>query len=52
VDDDEDGDAPEKPFIARVDGRRPPQKGETVHFAPKQGHVHVFDAASGERLGD
>ena len=41
-----------KPFIARVDGRRPPNKGETVYLAPKQGHVHVFDAESGLRLGD
>ena len=48
----EDRDAPDKPFIARVDGRRPPQKGETVYLAPKQGHVHVFDASSGLRLGD
>jgi multiple sugar transport system ATP-binding protein len=40
------------PFIARVDGRRPPEKGEKVHFKPKPGHVHVFNADSGERLGD
>ncbi|WP_406832404.1 sn-glycerol-3-phosphate ABC transporter ATP-binding protein UgpC [Pedococcus sp. KACC 23699] len=50
--DEEDSDAPEKPFIARVDGRRPPQKGETVFLAPKPGHVHLFDAQSGLRLGD
>ncbi len=37
-------------IIARTDGRRPPKKGETVHFAPSQGHVHLFDVASGERL--
>jgi multiple sugar transport system ATP-binding protein len=49
---DEAADAPERPFIARVDGRRPPAKGETVFLAPKAGHVHVFDAQSGERLGD
>ncbi|MBV7412797.1 sn-glycerol-3-phosphate ABC transporter ATP-binding protein UgpC [Dermabacteraceae bacterium TAE3-ERU27] len=41
-----------KPIIARVDGRRPPMKGETVHFMPKQGHVHLFDVESGKRLGD
>ncbi|WP_087104112.1 ABC transporter ATP-binding protein [Brachybacterium nesterenkovii] len=41
-----------KPVIARVDGRRPPMKGETVHFRPKQGHVHLFDVKSGARLGD
>jgi multiple sugar transport system ATP-binding protein len=42
----------EKQIIARVDGRRPPQKGETVHFKPKQGHLHLFDVKSGQRLGD
>jgi multiple sugar transport system ATP-binding protein len=44
--------AADKPFIARVDGRRPPQKGETVYVAPKQGHVHMFNATTGERIGD
>jgi multiple sugar transport system ATP-binding protein len=43
---------PAKPFIARVDGRRPPAKGETVYFRPKEGHLHLFDAKSGKRLGD
>jgi len=38
-------------IIARTDGRRPPEKGSTVHFMPKQGHVHLFDASSGQRLG-
>ena len=38
-------------IIARTDGRRPPEKGTTVHFTPKQGHVHLFDTANGERLG-
>jgi len=37
-------------IIARTDGRRPPEKGSTVHFTPKQGHVHLFDTASGSRL--
>ncbi len=50
--DEDDSDAPEKPFIARVDGRNPPAKGETIHLAPKSGHVHLFDAQSGLRLGD
>jgi len=40
------------PIIARVDGRRPPEKGQQVHFTPKQGHVHVFDVDTGLRLGD
>ncbi len=46
---DEEG---EKPFIARVDGRRPPKKGETVHLKPKPGHIHVFNMESGQRIGD
>jgi multiple sugar transport system ATP-binding protein len=37
-------------IIARVDGRRPPAKGEDVTFAPKQGHVHLFSTTTGERL--
>jgi len=41
----------EHPIIARVDGRRPPAKGEVLHVTPRPGHVHLFDAASGERLG-
>ena len=47
-----DEDGLEKPFIARVDGRRPPAKGETVYLKPKPGHLHVFDVSSGERIGD
>ncbi|GAB2532023.1 ABC transporter ATP-binding protein [Brachybacterium huguangmaarense] len=45
-------EASSTPVIARVDGRRPPMKGETVHFRPKQGHVHLFDVKTGARLGD
>jgi multiple sugar transport system ATP-binding protein len=41
----------EHPIIARVDGRRPPAKGEILHVTPRRGHVHLFDVASGERLG-
>jgi multiple sugar transport system ATP-binding protein len=44
------GDA-EHQMIARVDGRRPPAQGEVFHVTPRQGHVHLFDVASGERLG-
>ncbi len=40
----------EHDVIARVDGRRPPTKGESVNFAPKKGHVHVFSTTTGERL--
>ncbi len=40
------------PFIARVDGRRPPAKGDKVYLKPSPGHVHVFNAESGLRVGD
>jgi multiple sugar transport system ATP-binding protein len=39
-------------IIARTDGRRPPQKGATVYFVPKPGHVHLFDSDSGQRLNE
>jgi len=42
----------EHEIIARVDGRRPPEKGETVYFRPKEGHVHLFDTKTGARMGD
>ncbi|MFZ5871209.1 MAG: ABC transporter ATP-binding protein [Actinomycetota bacterium] len=38
-------------IIARVDGRTPPQKGDVVHFRPKEGHVHLFSTKDGHRLG-
>ena len=41
-----------KPFLARVDGRRPPKRGDTVYLVPKPGHIHLFDSASGVRLND
>jgi multiple sugar transport system ATP-binding protein len=41
-----------KPFIARVDARRPPAKGETVYFRPSAEHAHLFDSKTGQRLGD
>ena len=37
-------------IIARVDGRKPPMKGDQIHLAPKQGHVHLFSTDTGERL--
>ena len=37
-------------FVARVDPRRPPEKGDKVTIAPVSEHVHWFDTASGERL--
>jgi len=47
---DTDGEGGTKPFLARVDGRRPPTRGQTVHLVPKPGHVHLFDAESGVRI--
>ena len=40
----------EHDIIARVDGRKPPAKGEKVYFAPQSGHVHLFSETTGERL--
>ncbi|WP_028278472.1 sn-glycerol-3-phosphate ABC transporter ATP-binding protein UgpC [Arthrobacter sp. H5] len=39
-------------MVARVDGRRPPMKGDTVYVKPSQGHVHLFDTKDGLRLAD
>jgi multiple sugar transport system ATP-binding protein len=36
--------------IARVDGRTPPAKGEVLHLAPRQGHLHMFSKDNGERI--
>jgi multiple sugar transport system ATP-binding protein len=36
--------------VARVDGRRPPAKGDVVHLLPRQEEMHVFAATTGERL--
>jgi multiple sugar transport system ATP-binding protein len=41
----------QKEIIARVDGRRPPEKGSTVHLVPKAGHTHLFSLKDGSRLG-
>jgi multiple sugar transport system ATP-binding protein len=40
-----------KPLIARVDGRRVPQKGERIFVHPNPEHMHVFNVESGERIG-
>ena len=39
-------------IVARVDGRRPPMKGESIWVRPQSGHVHLFDTKTGLRLGD
>jgi multiple sugar transport system ATP-binding protein len=41
----------EHQITARVDGRRPPQKGEVIHVSPRRGHVHLFDVRDESRLG-
>jgi multiple sugar transport system ATP-binding protein len=37
-------------IIARVDGRRPPEKGSVIHLAPKRDHIYLFSSDSGARL--
>ncbi|MFF0905668.1 UNVERIFIED_CONTAM: sugar ABC transporter ATP-binding protein, partial [Kocuria sp. CPCC 205316] len=39
-------------FIVRVEGRTPPRAGATIWVAPNLEHVHLFDAATGNRLPD
>ena len=39
------------PLVVRVDGRAAPRAGSTLHLAADPDQVHVFDAASGLRLG-
>jgi multiple sugar transport system ATP-binding protein len=43
-------DGERRPIIARVDGRRPPEKGSVLHLAPQQGHMHLFRGNDGERI--
>jgi multiple sugar transport system ATP-binding protein len=44
-------DGQQHTLTARVDGRRPPEKGERLHLRPRPDHVHLFDVGSGARLG-
>jgi multiple sugar transport system ATP-binding protein len=46
-----DGASTEKPFIVRADGHYEPRRGETVWIAVRGPVEHLFDAASGDRLG-
>jgi multiple sugar transport system ATP-binding protein len=39
-----------RPIIARVDGRRPPEKGSVLHLAPQEGHMHLFRGDNGLRI--
>lgn len=41
-----------QPTIVRVDGRKPPMKGETVHLVPDIEYLHLFDAETGLRLNE
>ena len=45
-------DGTDRDMVVRVDGRRPPLKGDTLYVRPQQGHVHLFDIRDGERLAD
>ena len=45
-------DGNEQPMTVRVDGRRPPQAGTTIHVTPKEGHTHLFSVKDGQRLDD
>jgi multiple sugar transport system ATP-binding protein len=45
-------DGKDHDIVARVDGRRPPMKGEVLYVRPQSGHVHLFDTKTGLRLGD
>jgi multiple sugar transport system ATP-binding protein len=38
-------------FIARVDARRPPSKGEKIHLRIRESEEHVFSPDTGERVG-
>lgn len=38
------------PVVMRVDGRKPPRRGEKINIVPEPGHIHLFDTASGQRL--
>lgn len=40
------------PTIVRVDGRRPPMKGDVVYLVPDIDYLHVFDAETGLRLNE
>jgi multiple sugar transport system ATP-binding protein len=45
-----DGVTDDKMFIARVDARRPPAKGETIHLRIRKSEEHVFHPDSGTRI--
>jgi multiple sugar transport system ATP-binding protein len=40
----------DKLFIARVDARRPPSKGQTIYLKIREGEEHVFNPETGQRV--
>ena len=42
----------ERDLVVRVDGRRPPRKGDIIHVSPRSEDLHLFHAVSGQRLPD
>jgi multiple sugar transport system ATP-binding protein len=45
-----EGGVGDKLVTIRMDARRPPAKGETVHLNIRAGEVHVFSTTSGHRV--
>jgi multiple sugar transport system ATP-binding protein len=45
------GDAGDKPFVVRVNGRSTPRPGAMVHIGVREGSEHAFHPETGERLG-
>ena len=43
-------DGAEHNITVRVDGRNHPMRGDEVFVLPVEKHIHVFDAASGDRI--
>jgi multiple sugar transport system ATP-binding protein len=43
--------ADDKMFIARVDARRVPSKGETIYLRIRESEEHVFNPETGQRVG-
>lgn len=39
-----------KPFVTRVDGRHPPDRGQTIYVHPKPDHLHVFNVDTEVRI--
>ena len=44
-------EATDKMFIARVDARRPPAKGDTIRLRIRESEEHVFHPDTGQRVG-